>query len=180
MPGRIVMHWDSKVIKYAYTKTTDDRLCIVGSFPGSIQANQFFGAPLIPNSTGATMALKLTDSLQEWNIEAPKVIGMCWDTTPSNTGAIKGSAALFQEEIGKALLWLACRHHIGELHIKHPHDRVRQILQNAPTYPLFKRFREIFSTLPMEDLKLWEWPDPLMRPLTFLASRALEVREWGE
>ena len=54
-----------------------------------------------------------------------EIIAMVWDTTASNTGVHKGSATKFEESLQRAILWVACRHHIGELHIKHANIAVR-------------------------------------------------------
>ena len=68
----------------------------------------------------------LINAVQRWEIHPSVIIGMSWDTTTSNTGVHKGSAKRFEEEyIKRAILWLGCRHHIGELHIKHANIVVR-------------------------------------------------------
>ena len=51
----------------------------------------------------------------------------------------------------------------------------------GPTDPLFERFKKDFEFIPVDELRLWEWPvDFPTRPLTFLANRGDEVRRWGE
>ena len=67
----------------------------------------------------------LLETIESWQISRSRIIAMCWDTTTSNTGVHKGSATLFEEQMMRAILWLACRHHIGELHIKHASIAVR-------------------------------------------------------
>ena len=42
---------------------------------------------------------------------------MVFDTTASNSGSIKGAAKLIEDDLGRKLLWLACRHHTFELMI---------------------------------------------------------------
>ena len=118
MPVNIVLHWDGKVIKYENRKETDERLAIIISSP-VLDHSQFLAAPLIPDGTGASMKDALLTTLQVWEIPHENIIGMCWDTTASNTGRQQGSATLFKQELNRHILWLACRHHIGELHIKH-------------------------------------------------------------
>ena len=90
-----------------------------GSFPGIEKVDQFFGSPYMASGTGATMCDRLLEVLEEWSIPRSIIIGMGWDTTASNTGRLGGSATLFEQMIERAILWLACRHHIGELHIGH-------------------------------------------------------------
>jgi len=40
---------------------------------------------------------------------------MTFDTTASNTGHITAACVSVQQATGKALLWTACRHHVGEI-----------------------------------------------------------------
>jgi hypothetical protein len=40
---------------------------------------------------------------------------MSFDTTSANTGRFRGACVLFEKQIGRELLWLACRHHVMEL-----------------------------------------------------------------
>lgn len=54
-----------------------------------------------------------------WQIPGTNIIGMCFDTTASNTGVNQGSGTYVEADLEKACLWLACRHHIGERHITH-------------------------------------------------------------
>ena len=125
VPENIILHWDSKIIKYQQHHETEDRLAVVTSFPGVDTNDQFLGAPRIANSKGATMANALTHMIQEWEIPASHIKGMCWDTTASNTGCHQGAASVYERQLGEAILWLACRHHIGELHIRHADQEVR-------------------------------------------------------
>ena len=78
---------------------------------------------------------------------------MVFDTTASNTGVYKGSGSIFEKMIKKPLLWIACRHHVPELHIKHASEVLRGP-SKGPDDPLFKRFKEIFENLEMETAQL--------------------------
>ena len=109
-----------------------------GSFPASDHPDQFFAAPRIEAGTGSAMVDALLETIQSWHISRSHIVAMSWDTTSSNTGIRKGSATLFEEEMKRAILWLGCRHHIGELHIKHASIAVRGpttgMLINYTTY----------------------------------------------
>ena len=64
MPYHIVLHWDGKVIKYQKKRKADERTCIIESFPaveeGGVKTpDQFFGAPLVPNSKGRVVTTSL-------------------------------------------------------------------------------------------------------------------------
>ena len=125
MPDHMVLHWDGKVIKYERHHELEDRLAVVGSFPGLDRNEQFLAAPRIADGKGITMSRALQATLLEWNIPLDVIIGICWDTAASNTGRHQGAATAFERYTGEAKLWLACRHHVGELHIKHADQEVR-------------------------------------------------------
>ena len=57
------------------------------------------------------------DLLLKWDIEA-EFVGIVFDTTASNIGIRAGCSTLLEKELGHAVLWLACRHHVYELHIR--------------------------------------------------------------
>ena len=62
-----------------------------------------------------------------WRYVQSNVIGMIWDTTASNTGRVKGSALLFEEAVGQAILWIACSHHVAELHVHWADEIIRGV-----------------------------------------------------
>ena len=89
MPQYIVIHWDAKQIKYTHIKETKERL-VEASLPGDERPAQFLGAPLLTDGSGASIRDGTKTALEEWNIPASRIIGLSWDTTSSNTGAVKG------------------------------------------------------------------------------------------
>ena len=182
IPKYLIVHWDSKVIKYAHHHETDDRLAIIVSQPGiPPQADQFLAAPCIPDSTGQTMADALNTTLQDWQIPNGAIIGTCWDTTASNTGCHEGAATHFEQHtLSRACLWLACRHHVGELHIKHA-DTAARGPTRGPTDTMFERFRTAYPGMQRNNLVyvLWEEADNITRPFTWLKNEAERVLAWG-
>ena len=91
LPPHVIIHWDGKKITYQKKKKKDERLAILGSFPG-VRENEekkvdlFFGAPLVSDGTGLVCSQTVVDTISHWNITTSIIIGMCWDTTASNTG----------------------------------------------------------------------------------------------
>lgn len=101
LPPHVVLHWDGKKITYQKKKKKDERLAILGSFPGVMENEEpkvdlFFGAPLIPNGSGLVCSQTVADTISQWDITTSMIIGMCWDTTAANTGRNKGAAVLFE------------------------------------------------------------------------------------
>ncbi|KZR97635.1 Cc8K15.2-like protein, partial [Daphnia magna] len=76
------------------------------------------GIPVIKDSTGMSQHNAVIKLLDEWEV-TDNVVGMVFDTTASNTGRWKGCATSIEFTLDRAVLWLACRHHMYELHVKH-------------------------------------------------------------
>ncbi len=177
-PRFLTLHWDGKVIKYEHKREHEERLAIVISYPSDdpneLHHHQFLGAPVLPDSTGISMRNALVQMLDIWDIHNDQIIALSWDTTASNTGHKTGSSTLFEQHLQRSVMWLACRHHIGELHVKHADIKVRGAW-NGPSDKLFENFREEFANLPGDrNLRVWSWPE-MERPYTFLAAHACDV-----
>jgi hypothetical protein len=75
------------------------------------------------------------------------------------------------------ILWLACRHHVHEIHIKHVGDKVLGA-RGGPSDKLFVRFQDEFSSLDksFRSLVLLDWLTlgPTMR------KQAQSVLNWGQ
>lgn len=92
---------------------------MITSFPGTERGDQLLSGPLIPNSKGKSICKAIVATQLEWEILDGNVIGTCWDTTRSNSGARIGAAKLYDvsrskshlfiNKEKKSNLWLACR-----------------------------------------------------------------------
>ena len=168
----LVLHWDGKIIQYI-TGEKEERLAIAVSSPNYIPG-QFLASPAIADGTGLTMANCVHSITQEYGFLS-QVEAMVFDTTASNTGKWKGSVARFEKMVKRQLLWLACRHHIPELFIKHASISVRGET-DAPTDPLFKDFKQVFGFINIEERTLWAWP---VNQDDWRFQRADEVLVWA-
>jgi hypothetical protein len=72
------------------------------------------------------------------------VIGLCFDTTASNTGRLKGSAAIIKSTVDHSVLRLACRHHVYELDMKHVSVSIIG-KRNSQSEALFVKFQKGFK-----------------------------------
>ena len=169
----VVMHWDGKIIQLL-DGNTEDRLAIALSAPHMI-SGQFLSSPIIPDGTGISMANAVFDIGNEYGLNS-KAAAMVFDTTASNTGRWKGSVTQYEKMVGKALLWLACRHHVPELHIKHANELLRGP-SKGPKDPLFKKFKDCFSSLSIQESTLWTWP---ANSTDWRYERAIEVLSWAD
>lgn len=121
-----ILHWDGKVTQFmdAQGHVYQDCNAVVISIPLSDEKPQFIGAPVVTRGTGQLLARAALHCVNEWEARE-SIIGTVFDTTSANTGLHEGAAVHIENGLGHSLLWLACRHHIAELHIKHSYDKVQ-------------------------------------------------------
>lgn len=103
------------------------------------------GVPKIDSGTGQAQANAVFKSLCDWNLES-HIIGMCFDTTSSNTGLKSGACTLLEEKLGRTLLNLACRHHVLELLAKAAFDNCFGS-STSPNVPMFEKFKSAWSSI---------------------------------
>ena len=87
-----------------------------------------------------------------------------------------GHCTLIESELSRPLLWLACRHHIYELRIKHAAETVTENNKD-PNINLFRRLKSEWLKISINYEKLckfvWQTDD------TFLKERAADVLAWA-
>ncbi len=166
-----VLHWDGKVTEFLDTQgmVYQDCNAVVLSVPLSDTKPQFIGAPVVDQGTGEKLAESAIHCVNQWEA-ADDIVAMVFDTTSSNTGIHQGAAVFIEEMLDRALLWPACRHHVAELHIKWPYDKLMGAT-TGPDDPLFKKFHDWFVAKAQEakangaafpDTGLfatWQWDD---------------------
>ena len=117
-PSVATLHWDGKetpTLRDKYVK--EERLPILVGDSSNIK---LLGAAKYPcgsgsdGRSGGLIAGKCIELLEEWGCK-DKIVSMCYDTTAANTGAMTAGCVSIQNEIGRALLWCSCRHHVGEV-----------------------------------------------------------------
>jgi hypothetical protein len=69
-----------------------------------------------------------------------------FDTTASNTGWHSGACVRLNFLLGRVILYLACRHHIGELLAKNPFHAVVGY-DPSPDVALFRKFKDLWPSL---------------------------------
>ena len=106
------------------------------------------------------------EHLKSWQTDS-LVIGMCFDTTASNTGRLSGACTLLESAIGRNLLWLACRHHMFEVLLSDAYG-VCLGPSTGPEISIFKKFKENWPKLLRYQLK------PRPTPLIFASDKLKE------
>lgn len=169
-PQFVICHWDSKLFERCIG-IKEDRIAIYVSSPSKL-----LGIPTIAKSTGIEQQKAVMGALDKWNL-TESVVGTVFDTTASNTGLRQGAAALIEQRIGHAILWLPCRHHIAELHIKHTAIAITGETK-SPSVKLFARFKEDWESLNVEECepKRFDWPTDSN---SLLYRQAELVKKWA-
>ena len=86
------------------------------------------------------------------------VYGMCFDTTSSNTGHLTAGCVSIQRELGVPLLWLACRHHMGEVILDEVWKDLKIETSKSPDITIFKEFRDKWDHLSHGDTNSLSFP----------------------
>lgn len=72
---------------------------------------------------------------------------MCFDTTSSNTGLLKGACPLIEQSLEHKVLWTACRHHILEIVASSTFSIAINEKSSSPNIDIFTDFRKKFNEL---------------------------------
>ena len=178
-----VCHFDGKQLA-DYTdgvKRTKERMTVVVSSP-DLEHPHVLGSIALGGQTGEEIADGVLSLWEEYQI-CDRIIGLSFDTTASNTGPSRGACVRLERELGKGLLWLACRRHVMELHIKHVAQMVAKEVggrdPNSPGEPLFKKLQDdwptLLSVIAMENLVKFDWQEVAGTELEAQAQNSLEI-----
>jgi hypothetical protein len=163
----VVAHFDSKEIEDQIDDIENkDRLAILvssphfGVGPPHYGQPQLLGIPAVPNGTGAEMSKTVLQHLDDWNARE-NIIGLCYDTTSSNSGGKNGACINIEKGLGHSCLCLPCRRHIYELHIKWAVLAISGRPSKSPGETIFKTFQANWNSLKdsidMKDLVKFDW-----------------------
>jgi hypothetical protein len=177
VPKLASLHWDSKLMPtLANSNVHEERLTVV---VGNVHVLKLLGVPsYLPGTdrkSGDIIADLTMDLLKSWNC-VDSIINMTFDTTASNTGHVSAACVTIQQRLGRALLWSACRHHVGEVILSHVFTDLNIEASKSPDVTLFARYRKNYELLPhtSEDCQLAQFDST---PLINTAVQSL-VDEW--
>ena len=106
---------------------------------GSGCDGKLLAAPVLKDGRGQTQARATAEALADWECESA-AIGVCFDTTASNTGRMKGAIVCLEALLDRPLLHLACRHHVLELVLGAVAKRLFGAT-TGPSDPLFENLK---------------------------------------
>lgn len=139
-----IVQWDGKIMKVLKQDgvTHEDVNVVVMNVPGSGEKLKTIAIPSVRQGTGAVLAQITIEKAKEWT-DLEDVFAGSFDTTSANTGVKEGAMSHIEDLLGRKILWMPCRHHIAELHIKHAYQKLMGPT-NSPEDPLFNAFKEWF------------------------------------
>ena len=144
------LHWDGKIMSDNEDNITKiERLPVLVS--DSEGTEQLLGVAKLPvgvepGTAGKHIAEAAVNYVKQWNL-LELIATMHFDTTNTNTGKESGACIQLQNIIGRPLLWVACRKHIGEIHVGKAFDILKVEVNASPDVLVFKRFREDFNKI---------------------------------
>lgn len=142
------LHWDSKLVIDKSKNKSEERLAIA---VGNNIDIKLLGVPSYQPGTdqgaGDIIASATVQLLQSWNC-VDSVVNMTFDTTASNTGHVSAACITLQNRMGRALLWSACRHHVGEVILSQVFNDLNIEASKSGEYMVFSRFKKHFHEVP--------------------------------
>ena len=108
-------------------------------------SRQLLGVPVADNGTGLVVSKVVLEAVNDAKIK-DSIIGLSFDTTAANTGAAQGAVGRVERGLGRSVLWLACRHHVYELVLKHVFEECLGA-SSVPSVVLFKRFHDRWPSI---------------------------------
>ncbi|KAG0714162.1 hypothetical protein GWK47_001666 [Chionoecetes opilio] len=131
----LIIHWDGKLVEGMAGEGIAERLPILVSGDG---IHKLLMVPKLAAGTGVLTGQAVYDAAKEWDL-VDNIIGMCFDTTVSNTGLKEGACVHIMKHVKRNLLHFACRHHVLELVVGAAFT-VCFGPSSGPEIQLFKRF----------------------------------------
>ena len=172
---KALLHWDGKILGVK-GNTKSNRVCVYISGVGDDTTKKLLGAPETVSGTGAAEAEVVKSALTQWGMRK-EVCGMVFDTTSSNSGENIGACKLIEDWVESPVLWLACRHHVHELHLKRIVQGVTGLTKD-PGVALFRRLKAQWHTLNIDYCNLSKL-DTASLPM-WMQEEAVSVLSWAE
>ena len=155
LPPKIAsLHWDGKqlnTLTNQYEK--EERL---GILVGDSRDMKLLGIPSYKSSdlrAGEIISQRTGELVRSWQCET-YIKNMVFDTTSSNTGHLTAACIAIQSDFKRALLWSACRRHVGEIILTHSFDALQIEPSKSPEVTLFTRLRSSWPLLPHDTVGL--------------------------
>lgn len=136
---KVIIHFDGKSFAKINAKHIgkDSRMVAVCH---TRKKNTALGLPILESGSAETYAWELIGLCENFNL-SQRVVGLGADTANTNTGEKGGVCTKFEQEIGRDVLFLACRHHIHETILRYAFTEAFGVI-DAPTTTLVDVLKE--------------------------------------
>ena len=139
VPDHVVVHWDGKILKVK-GNIQSNKVCVYVTGVTSDNTRKLLGVPETTDGSGAAKAKVVQTLLSDWNVKS-ELCGMVFDTTSSNSGAENGACKCLEDWLETPILWLACRHHVHEFHLKRVVQGVTGQTKEPEWYGTFQKVK---------------------------------------
>ena len=112
-PKYLNIHWDGKLVPNVMGKKEEREAIFVSGAPHYLEG-KLLDVSKLESSSGLSQFEGVKEQVKIWDIKN-QIRSFTFDTTGSNTGVKVGCCKRLQDWLGRPVLWLGCRHHIGEL-----------------------------------------------------------------
>ena len=174
-PERVVVHFDGKILKIKGNMVSN-RVAVYITGVEESPVRKLLGVPETKDGTGVAEAEVVKEQLLEWDVKE-EVCGIVFDTTSSNTGADAGACTQLEQWLERPVLWLACRHHVHELHVKWMIQEMTGQTKD-PGVALFRRLKSEWYKLDIDYTKLRKLE--LGSAPEWVQEEAMAVLAWAE
>ena len=146
VPNKCVIHYDGKLMEALDSSSKEERFPVIvsGDF-----GTKLLGVPTLRHDLkgtyGSTACKAVIELLEKWKCK-DSVFGLVFDTPYTNTGHISGVCICIERALNRPLLWLACRHHVGETVIRHIWNALEIEKSSGPTTTIFHQLSKLGLT----------------------------------
>lgn len=185
---RLILHYDGKKVKeleeYSHITVSKERIAISVSSPDLDETNDILLAIVESESSkGIDQADVILQTLNFFEITSDQIIGVCCDTTASNTGRENGANVIIGAMLDKPLLWFMCRRHMIEVHISHFMLTLTGKKTKAPRRDIYVKLKNSWEKIApdlqnFDRLVRFDWNT--LQPGSELHRITLEALEYGK
>ncbi|XP_065681034.1 uncharacterized protein LOC101235214 isoform X1 [Hydra vulgaris] len=148
---KLIVHFDGKLVRQLEEENdltvTCERIVVSVTSPDLECRDDFLlGIVQAENSSGSEQAHIILNLLEYYDIVG-NIIGVCCDTTASNTGKFAGTVTILLTILNTSLVWCVCCRHIIEVHIKHFMTALTGADTKSPRREIYVRLQKVCSKM---------------------------------
>ena len=177
VPSKCVLHYDGKLMEALDKSCKEERFPVVvsGGF-----GTKLLGVPTLGHNLkgkyGSTASAAVMELLEKWQCK-DSIFGMVFDTPKTNIGQISGVCISIERLLNRPLLWLACRHHVGETIIRWVWNDLAIEKSSGPKTAVFQKLSEVWTDLDFSAAIYLPSVDPECEAVRLLSEKQTYLRD---